>query len=84
MTGQVLLHMPGAAVPAFINNRYGLKGDARISDDDCGPIIAWIQDEKKRLKEEYKAQDKGSEPLPGISVDAIESLIYQYIPQLKK
>ncbi|MFO8007068.1 MAG: hypothetical protein R6V05_04950, partial [Candidatus Brocadiia bacterium] len=50
MEAQLLLHVPEAAVPAYINKEYGLAGEARVSADDCAPIVGAIHDEEERRR----------------------------------
>ncbi|MHC4480348.1 MAG: beta/alpha barrel domain-containing protein [Planctomycetota bacterium] len=77
MTEQLLLHLPEAAVPAYVNKVHRLKGEARVSADDCGPIIGWIQDEKKRRKHQA-----GNKPPEGIGPEAVQKLMAQHLAHL--
>ncbi|GAG39661.1 unnamed protein product [marine sediment metagenome] len=80
MITQVLLHVPEAAVPAFINKEHRLSGEARVSADDCGPIIGWLQDEKKKRKRE--AREQGGGPPAGVSRETMRGLVAQHLPHL--
>ncbi len=80
MVSQMLLHVPEAAVPAYVNKEHGLTGEARVSADDCGPVIGWIQDEKKRRRRQARAQ--GSVPPEGISIETMRRLMVEYVPHL--
>ena len=82
MVGQVLLHIPEAVVPAYVNKRFQLKGEASISADDCGPIIAWIADEKRSMTQERRKQGVARQPLPGITTETIDWLVRQHLPHL--
>ncbi len=77
---QMLLHLPEASVPAYVNKEHHLTGEARASADDCGPIIGWLQDEKKRRKREARA--KGPTPPDGISKETMQGLLAQHLPHL--
>ena len=81
MVSLALLHIPEAAVPAYINARHRLKGDASVSADDCAPIIGWIKDEKRRLVKERREQH-GLEPLPGLGEEVIHRLMSEHMPHL--
>lgn len=83
MTEQALLHMPDVAVPAAINKWYALKDGAAVSAEDCAPVITWIKDEKKRLKEEMRENGNDSVPLDGITQDKLQDLIREYVPHLR-
>ncbi len=80
IVSQMLLHVPEGAVPAYVNKEHGLKGEARVSADDCGPIIGWIQDEKRRRKREARAQSSG--PPEGIRAEAMRRLMVEHLPHL--
>ena len=80
MVSQMLLHMPEAAVPAHINKEHGLTGEARVSADDCGPIMGWIRDEKKRRVRE--AGKRGYLPSEGISKETMQRLMTEHLPHL--
>ena len=82
MIRQALLHIPQAAVPAYINKKYGLKEDAGVSADDCEPIIAWIKDEKRRRLQERRDQGKQGEPLVGMQPEMLEKLAIEHLPYL--
>lgn len=82
MVSQALLHIPKAAVPAFVNKRYALKGEERVGADDCMPITSWIMDEKRRLGQELRDQGRMGEPRPGISVGIMDKLVKEHLPQL--
>jgi len=82
MVGQILMHMPEATVPAYINKQYGLTGEAAVSADDCGPIIGWIQDEKQRIKKELREQGKRGEPLAGVAKAAMDRLVAEHLPHV--
>ncbi|MEW6750722.1 MAG: 2-isopropylmalate synthase [Candidatus Latescibacterota bacterium] len=84
MAEQVLLHIPEAAVPATINKRYNLKGEAVASADDCAPIIAWIKDEKKRRAQEARACGRADIPLDGIATATLETLVREHAPHLHR
>ena len=81
---QILLHMPEAAVPACINKRYGLHGEAVASADDCAPIIAWIKDEKKRRGQQARAAGRGDVPLDGIDMETLDTLVREHLPHLRR
>lgn len=80
MVGQLLLHVPEAAVPAFVNKEHGLKGEASVSADDCAPIVAEIRDEKKRRKE--AASGGQGAPPDGISRAYMRKAIAQHLPHV--
>ena len=80
MTGQALIHVPDAFVPAYVNKEYGLKGEARVSADDCAPIIGWLRDEKVRLREE--AGGRRGTPISGVAQAAMQGLVAQHLPQV--
>jgi len=82
MIGQILLHMPEATVPAYINKRFGLTGEAAVSADDCGPIIGWISDEKQRLRKEQREAGAKRLPLPGVGKEQMERLVAQHLPHI--
>jgi isopropylmalate/homocitrate/citramalate synthase len=81
MVGQLLLHVPEAAVPAFINKEYRLEGEARVSADDCGPIVGEIRDEKERRRQEARAQGA---PPDGISKAMMHRLAARHLPHLSR
>jgi len=80
MVAQVLLNIPEAAVPAYVNKAHGLKGEARLDAKDCEPIIAEITDIKKRRKKEAKAQ--GGAPPEGITRETMQALMAEHLPHL--
>lgn len=80
IVSQMLLHLPEASVPAYINKEHALSGEARVSADDCGPIIGWIQDEKNRRRQEASA--RGSVPSEGISTATMRKLMAEHLPHL--
>jgi len=82
MIGQILLHMPEATVPAYINKYYGLKNETNVSADDCGLIIAWIVDEKRRLLQERRKKG-GGEPFPGITSETMDRLVSEHLTYLR-
>jgi len=82
MVAQVLLHIPEAAVPAYINKRFHLSGEASVSADDCGPIIAWINDEKRRMQRQNREKGRPREPLPGIDPEVIDGLVHKHLPHV--
>jgi isopropylmalate/homocitrate/citramalate synthase len=82
MVSQLLLHLPEAGVPAYINKRFNLSGEAAVSADDCVPIIGWIKDEKKRRRQEFNQQDRKREPLPGIEPETVDKLVHQHMPHV--
>ncbi len=77
---QVLMHVPEAAVPAYINKEHHLTDEARVSADDCGPIIGWIQDEKKARKR--TAREEGRGPAEGITTETMQRLTAEHLPHL--
>ena len=80
MAAQLLLYVPEAAVPPYVNKAHGLKGEARVSADDCGPLIGWIQDELKRRRR--KARPQGEAPPDGVSRQTMEKLMRDHLPHL--
>jgi len=84
MVGQVLLHIPEATVPAYINRRYGLTGEAAVSADDCGPIIGWLKDEKDRRRKERRDSDNRDEAIEGITLVTIDRLVAEHLPHVVK
>jgi len=82
MLGQALLHLPEAVVPAYVNKRFGLKGEEVVSADDCGPIIASIADQKRQLRRESRGQDRGRLPLAGIDLTTLDALICKHLPHV--
>ena len=60
--------------------RYNLRGESRVSADDCGPIIAWIQDEKARRKRQARREDR--RPPEGISNQTMERLVAEHLPHI--
>jgi len=82
MVRHILLHIPEAAVPAYINKKYRFKGDACVGADDCGPVIAWIKDEKRRRLQERRDQGKQGEPLAGMEFEMLEKLTLEHLPHL--
>ena len=81
---QVLMHIPEAAVPTYINKRYHLTGETSVSADDCGPITGWIKDEKRRLIQERRQQGAGAPPIAGLSEGAMDQLIAEHLGHLNK
>jgi isopropylmalate/homocitrate/citramalate synthase len=77
MVGQLLLHVPEAAVPAYVNKVYRLSGEARVSADDCGPIIGELRDERDRRR-----QSGGEAPPDGVSADLARRLVAAHLEQL--
>jgi isopropylmalate/homocitrate/citramalate synthase len=82
--GQVMLHIPEAVVPAYINKRFGLRGEASVSADDCVPIIAWLADEKRRMQQERRKEGLGRQPLPGITIETTDWLVREQLPHLAR
>ena len=83
MIGQLLLHLPQASVPAYVNKVHGLAGEARVSADDCAPIIADLQDGKKARK--LRAKEEGSDAPPeGMSREAMQKLMAEHLGHLYK
>jgi len=80
MVGQVLLYMPKEAVPAYVNKRHGLKGDRRVTAEQCEPIVEWIMADKRQRR---GAQGDSDEPLVGISVETLNSLVTQHMPEVR-
>ncbi|MGD2176032.1 MAG: 2-isopropylmalate synthase [Candidatus Brocadiaceae bacterium] len=81
MVSQLLLHVPEAAVPAYVNKEYGLSGEARVSADDCAPIVGAIHDERERRKQ--AAESAGSSaPLEGIGQRTMMGLVGEHLSQL--
>jgi isopropylmalate/homocitrate/citramalate synthase len=80
MAAQLLLYVPEAAVPPYVNKAHGLKGEARVSADDCGPLIGWIRDELRRRKR--KARSQGEAPPDGVSRQTMEKLMREHLPHL--
>jgi isopropylmalate/homocitrate/citramalate synthase len=81
MVSQLLLHVPEAAVPAYVNKTHGLTGEATISADDCGPIIGSIQDEKTARTRTAK-ESSSDAPLDGISKSTMQKLMAEHLPHL--
>ena len=81
MVAQALMHIPEAAVPAYINKRCGLKGEASVSADDCGPIIAWINDQKRVKIQEMRRVGR-AEPMAGISDETMTAQMREHLPHL--
>jgi len=84
MVGQILLHIPEATVPAYINKKFRLKQEARVSADDCGGITGWIQDQREKRKaaaREAAGADQ-AQPPDGISDATMERLIREHLPHL--
>jgi isopropylmalate/homocitrate/citramalate synthase len=79
MLGQLLLHLPEAAVPAYVNKEHSLHGEARVSADDCTPIIGWIHDELEKRKEQAKEENR---PPAGISEETMQRLMAEHLPHL--
>jgi len=78
MVGQLLLHVPSAAVPAYVNRTHNLSGEASVSADDCAPIIAWLHDERKR-----RTKEAGPDvPPDGISDATMHKLMAEHLPHL--
>lgn len=82
MVAQLLLHIPEATVPPYINKEFQLSGEGRVSADDCAPIIGWIRDEKKRRK--TAAGEAGAPPPDGISKQEMDSLIRRHLAYLSE
>ena len=80
MVTQMLLHMPEASVPAYVNKEYGLTGEASVSADDCSPIVGAIRDTKDERRR--GARSKGSGPVDGMSKRAMQALIATHLPHL--
>jgi isopropylmalate/homocitrate/citramalate synthase len=80
VVSQALLHLPEATVPAYINKKFGLKGESRVSADDCGPIIGVLQDEKASRRAASR-KERGAPPA-GISAGLMQKLIAEYLPHL--
>ena len=80
MVEQLLLHIPEAAVPACVNKKKRLSGEARVSADDCGPIIGWIQDEK--VERVQQAEGPDAPPPDGIKGETMERLMREHLPHL--
>ncbi|MCD6416571.1 MAG: 2-isopropylmalate synthase [Planctomycetes bacterium] len=81
MVSQLLLHVPEAAVPAYVNREYGLRGEACVSADDCAGIVGEIRDEKARRAEE-SAREKSTAPLDGISKKTMTRLVALHLPNV--
>jgi len=81
LAGQLLLHLPEAAVPAYVNKAHGLTGEARASADDCAPIIAALQDLKKAKKLRAKEQHTNV-PSGGVSSQAMQKLMAEHLDHL--
>jgi len=79
-----LLHIPSAAVPAYINKRFGLSKEAAVSADDCRPIIAWINDQNHKMKEKFREEGRKSEPIPGIALGKVDNQIRKHLPALSE
>jgi len=83
MVGQMLLHIPEATVPAYINKKRRLKGEARVSADDCGAIIGWIQNERDRRRARAREQSGAADAPPdGIDEETMEKLMREFMPHL--
>ena len=80
MIALALIHIPEAAVPACINKRHNLSGESSVSADDCGPIIGWIRDEKRRRVQQRRTE--GGPPTDGISTATMERLVHEHLPHL--
>ena len=81
MVAQLLLHIPEAAVPAFINKAHGLAEEARVSADDCAPIIGWIRDEKK-ARQRAARESASDAPPEGVSKSTMQRLMAEHLPHL--
>lgn len=79
MIGQMLLHVPEATVPAFINKNYNLSTEAAVSADDCTPIIEWIRDERDGRMEQSE-----DGPPEGISEETMDRLVHEHLPNVLK
>jgi isopropylmalate/homocitrate/citramalate synthase len=82
MVRQVLLHLPEASVPAYINRKYGLTGEKSVSADDCGPIIAWIKDEKRSRLQAHRELTHGDGPIEGLDPETLDRLALEHLPHL--
>ena len=81
MVSQLLLHVSTAAVPAYVNKTHRLSGEASASADDCAPIIAWLEDERKRRTR--SARKEGSEAPPyGVTDATMHKLMAEHLPHL--
>ena len=80
MVAQLLLHMPEAGVPAYVNKLYGLAGEARVSADDCSPIVGAIRDIKEQRTRDARKGRSG--PVDGISKATMQTLIATHLPHL--
>jgi len=79
MVGQLLLYLPEVGVPAYVNKTHNLHGEARVSADDCTPIIGWIHDELDKRKEQAREDNR---PPEGISKDTMQRLMAEHLPHL--
>jgi len=80
IVSQLLLHLPEAAVPAYVNKVRNLTGEARVSADDCSPVVGWIRDERERRKRQ--AKDAGTGPPDGIRTETMHRLMVEHLPHL--
>jgi citrate (Re)-synthase len=81
LAGQLLLCMPEASVPAYVNKAHGLSGESRASADDCAPIIAALQDLRKAKQQEAR-EEHSNVPPEGVSQQAMQKQMAEHLGHL--